>query len=434
MDGYVVFVPYTAPGDRVKARVYKSKSSHGEANLLEIVRPSESRIDALCPLFTRCGGCSWQHLPMDVQEHWKADIVAGALRQVKGLDPADVILDPIVSSPNPFHYRNKMEFTFGQEGPDAPLKIGFHMPGNWKHILDVEQCWLHPQPFEALLTAAREEGVRQGLSSWNPMRHEGMLRQLVVRWSEYEQRALVAILTGAQKGFDFQAFVRALTEACPQVKGIVWGLNSGRSDVARAEDVIETWGEDVLEEHLGSLKFQISLASFFQTNTLGAVGLYSVAKDYLGLTGCERLLDAYCGTGTIGLFCADQAQHVYGIEVVRDAIWDARMNATRNGIENTTFMAGDMASTLPSLLGGIEGPVDRLVVDPPRSGMDKKALAQLVAIKAPVLVYVSCNPTTMARDLQQIFDGGYKIERLRPVDMFPQTYHIECVARCVLEP
>ena len=433
LDGYVVFVPYTAPGDRVRARITKRKPGHAEADLVEIVEPSAQRATPSCPLFATCGGCNWQHLPMDVQEHWKADIVAGALRQLKDFDPAIVTIDPIVASPRPFHYRNKMEFTFGQEHLDAPLKLGFHMPGNWKHILDVAKCWLHPEPFDAILTAARAEGVRQGLTAWNPVRHEGMLRQLVIRWSEHEQRALVAVLTGERKGFDFDAFVKALTAACPHVKGIVWGLNAERSDVARTDEILQTWGEDTLEEHLGDLRFRISLSSFFQTNTKGAVELYSVARDYLELTGRETLLDAYCGTGTIGLFCADRAQHVYGIEVVREAIWDARKNAERNGIPNTTFMAGDMAATLPAMLSGIEGAVDRLVVDPPRSGMDKKALAQLIAIKAPVLVYVSCNPTTMARDLQQILDGGYRIDRLRPVDMFPQTYHIECVARCVLD-
>jgi 23S rRNA (uracil1939-C5)-methyltransferase len=177
----------------------------------------------------------------------------------------------------------------------------------------------------------------------------------------------------------------------------------------------------------------VSLGSFFQTNTRGAEKLYQVAKDYLGLTGRERLLDAYCGTGTIGLFCADKAREVYGLELVREAVWDARENAARNGIKNATFMAGDMAATLPTLLGGIEGPIDRLVVDPPRSGMDKKALSALLEIRAPVLVYVSCNPTTMARDLTQIHEAGYRLDRLRPVDMFPQTYHIECVARCVLD-
>jgi 23S rRNA (uracil1939-C5)-methyltransferase len=372
-------------------------------------------------------------MPAAVQQHWKARVVADALRQVPGIDPSSVEIEPLVPSPDDWHYRNKMEFTFGQESAGAPLKLGFHLPGNWKHILNVEKCWLQPDPLNRLLEAARLEGVRQRLDAWNPVMHQGMLRQLLIRWSVAEGRALVALLTGRARDLDFDAFRRAICDACPEVKGFIWGLNANRSDVARADEVIQTWGEDTLVERLGKLEFRVSLGSFFQTNTRGAEKLYQVAKDYLGLTGRERLLDAYCGTGTIGLFCADKAREVYGLELVREAVWDARENAARNGIKNATFMAGDMAATLPTLLGGIEGPIDRLVVDPPRSGMDKKALSALLEIRAPVLVYVSCNPTTMARDLTQIHEAGYRLDRLRPVDMFPQTYHIECVARCVLD-
>jgi 23S rRNA (uracil1939-C5)-methyltransferase len=431
-DGYVVFVPHVAPGDLARVRLTKSKSSYGEGDLVEILEPSADRVEPPCSVYTRCGGCTGQHLSMDVQRHWKSRIVADALRQIPGLDASTVQIEPLVPSPDDWHYRNKMEFTFGQEASDAPLKLGFHLPGNWKHILDVEKCWIQPEPLNRLLEAARREGARQGLNAWNPVRHEGTLRQLLIRWSVAEQSALVALLTGDREGLDFDAFRRAICEACPEVKGFVWGLNANRSDVARAEDILETWGEDTLLERLDDLEFQVSLASFFQTNTRGAEKLYSVAKEYLMLTGRERLLDAYCGTGTIGLFCARNCREVFGLELLREAVWDARLNASRNGIENATFMAGDMASTLPALLGGIEGPIDRLVVDPPRSGMDKKALAALLEIRAPVMVYVSCNPTTMGRDLAQAHEAGYRVERLRPVDMFPQTYHVECVAQCIL--
>ncbi|MEQ8821258.1 MAG: 23S rRNA (uracil(1939)-C(5))-methyltransferase RlmD [Sumerlaeia bacterium] len=431
VDNFVVFVPYTAPGDRVRARVTKAKSSFAEAELEEVLTPAPGRAEPPCSHFGTCGGCSWQHLPIEEQRRWKEQIVRDALRGVKGLDPETVIADPLVPSPSTFHYRNKMEFTFGREFGQGPLKLGFHTPGNWRSVLNIERCWLMPDVLNPLLDAARAEGERQGLTAWNPSRHEGNLRQLVLRWSDHEQRVLVALLTAEPKGVDFDAFRTALTDACPAVKGFVWGLNSGKSDVARAEEVMGSWGEDLLEERLGDLKFQISLASFFQTNTRGAVELYTVAKKYLALTGRERLLDAYCGTGTIGQFCADQCDHIYGIELIKEAIWDARENARRNGLSNCTFMAGDMAMTLPKLLGSVPGPLDRVVVDPPRAGMAKKALAQLARLHAPVLVYVSCNPTTMARDFEQLIEEGYRIERLCPVDMFPQTYHIECVARCV---
>ncbi len=431
-DGYVVFVPHVAPGDLARVRLTKSKSSYGEGELVEILEPSPDRVEPPCSVYTRCGGCTGQHIPAEVQQHWKARIVSDALRQIPGLDPSTVQVEPLVPSPDDWHYRNKMEFTFGQEGPEAPLKLGFHLPGNWKHILDVEKCWLQPEPLNRLLNAARDEGIRQGLGAWNPVSHEGMLRQLLIRWSVAEQRALVALLTGRRDGLDFEAFRAAVCNACPEVKGFFWGLNANRSDVARAEEILESWGEETLLERIDDLEFQVSLGSFFQTNTRGAEKLYEVARGDLELTGRERLLDAYCGTGTIGLYCARQAREVFGLEIIREAVWDARQNAARNGIDNATFMAGDMAATLPTLLAGIEGPIDRLVVDPPRSGMDKKALAALLEIRAPVMVYVSCNPTTMGRDLAQAHEAGYRIEKLRPVDMFPQTYHVECVARCTL--
>ncbi|HMX61886.1 MAG TPA: 23S rRNA (uracil(1939)-C(5))-methyltransferase RlmD, partial [Candidatus Sumerlaeota bacterium] len=259
----------------------------------------------------------------------------------------------------------------------------------------------------------------------------GTLRQLVVRHSVAEDGFLALILTG-DRAFDFGSFADALMRAEPRLKGIAWGLNAGQSDVARASDVLETRGADTLEEKLDDFTFRVSLASFFQTNTRGAAKLYRIVRDSLELTGKERLLDAYCGTGTIGIFCASGAREVYGIELVQDAIHDARENAARNGLRNTMFMAGDMRLVLPAMMNAIEGRIDRLVVDPPRGGMERKALDQLLALRAPRIAYVSCNPTTMARDLVPAIEAGYAVECVTPVDMFPQTYHVECVAKLTL--
>lgn len=432
IDNYVVFVGGAAPGERVRASITKRKASHAEAELLEVLDRSPQRVDPPCDVFGRCGGCSWQHLSIEGQLEAKQRIVRDALRPLAGRIDLDAVLEPIVPSPRPYHYRNKMEFTFGREGndPEGAITLGFHYPGDWKRILDVRKCWLQPEPLTALLDACRAEGARQRLSVWSPREHKGTLRQLLLRWSEHEQRAVVALLT-ADEEIDFEAFRQAVCAACPQAKAIVWGINSGRSDVARPERIVAEWGEPKLVERIGACEFEVSLTSFFQTNSLGAELLYETAREYLSLTGLENLVDAYCGAGTIGIFCAKDARAVYGVEIVADAVRDARRNAARNGLRNCTFVAGDMGEVLGRALGAVEGPVDRLVVDPPRSGMDKRALAQLIAIRAPVMAYVSCNPTTMARDLEQILDDGYRVDRLRAVDMFPQTYHIECVARCV---
>ena len=409
----------------------KRKSSHAEADLVRVLEPSPSRVAPPCAVFGQCGGCSWQHVAIEAQEQAKARIVTDSMRAVPGFDPAAIDLHDLAASPDPFRYRNKMELAFGRDDDAAPLKLGFHFPGDWKRVLDVDRCWLQPEPLDALIAAAKAEGERQRLTAWSPKTHAGTLRQLLLRWSVAEQRGVAALLTGDEK-LDFPAFRDALLAACPQLKAVVWGINAGRSDVARPERIVHVEGDPVLIDRIGDCEFQVSLTSFFQTNTRGAERLYETAREYLGLTGRENLLDAYCGAGTIGIFCARQARRVFGVEIILEAVQDARRNAARNKLSNCTFMAGDMGPTLPKLLAAIEGPVDRLVVDPPRSGMDKRALAALIDIKAPVLVYVSCNPTTMARDLAQVVEAGYVVEKLRPVDMFPQTYHIECVARCVL--
>lgn len=424
-DGYVVFAKYAAPGDRAKVRLTKAKKNYGEGQLVEIVRPAPERIEPVCPLFGECGGCSWQHLPIEIQREWKTRIVRDSLRPLPNAD--EIPIHPLVESPDTFRYRNKMEFTFGA-GEQGELVAGFHKPANWREILDVEKCWLAPESMERVLRAAVAEGKRQGASAWDPRRHEGTLRHLVVRHSVHQDALLAMLLTGDRE-LDFDALSRALFDAEPSLKGLAWGLNDGKSDVARASEILARHGDDSFDETLGGLHFQVSLASFFQTNTRGAERLYEVARDALELSGEERLLDAYCGTGTIGIFCADRVAELYGIELVQEAIWDARENAARNGIGNATFMAGDMRRTLPVLLNAVEGSINRLVVDPPRGGMDKKALEKLLQIRAPVMAYVSCNPTTMARDLEAALAAGYTIDHITPVDMFPQTYHVECVAK-----
>jgi 23S rRNA (uracil1939-C5)-methyltransferase len=429
IDGMVVFTKYAAPGDRAMVRLTKSKKTWAEGQLAEVLSPGPARIAPRCDLFTRCGGCTYQHLTIEAQLAGKAAIVRDALRPLPGWDTIPV--HPIVPSPDAWRYRNKVEFTFARDG-DGPLRGGFHSPNNWWDILDVHQCHIAPEPFERVLRAAVAEGERQKLSTWSNRTYTGTLRQLVLRHSVAEDSVIALLLTG-DKRLDFEPLAKALFAAEPRLKGVAWGLNDSMSDIARPTAMLATQGEDSFEERLNDLRFRVSLASFFQTNTRGAVRLYETTRQALQLTGREVLLDAYCGTGTIGLFCARECAHVHGIELVQEAIWDARANAALNGIRNTTFLAGDMRLTLPIMLGAIEGRIDRLVVDPPRGGMDKKALEQLLAIRAPRMVYVSCNPTTMARDLQAALDTGYRIESVTPVDMFPQTYHVECVAALTLQ-
>ncbi len=428
-DGYVIFSKYGAPGDTAKVRLTKSKKSYGEAVIEEIVRPSEIRTEPRCPLFGSCGGCSWQHMSIPEQEKWKERIVSESLRTLEAHE--EITVKPIVSSPSTWRYRNKAEFTF-KINDEGKLVGGFHTPGNWWQILDVENCYILPEEMERILRVCIDEAKRQKLTAWDSRKHTGTLRQIVIRHSVHEDSYIALLLTGDRK-LDFKKFSGALMSEVPKLKGVVWGINAGKSDVARAQEVIETSGEETFDEVLGSYHFRVSLASFFQTNTLGAEKLYSLAKDALELSGEESLLDAYCGTGTIGIYCSDKVKNLYGIEIVQEAIWDARSNAKANNVKNALFMAGDMKHTLPVLLNAVPERIDRLVVDPPRSGMDKKALKKLLALQAPIIAYVSCNPTTMVRDLQEAQEAGYVIEYVIPVDMFPHTYHVECVAKLRLK-
>lgn len=424
-EGFVIFCRGAAPGDRAKVRVVKAKSSYGEAALEEVVVPGPMRVEPRCSLFGACGGCTWQHVPIEAQRAAKERIVRDSLRSLPGLDAVE--FRPLVESPQTWRYRNKMEFTF-QRDRYGKLIGGFHRPSNWREILDAQQCHLATDSSERILRAAVAEGERQGLDAWTPELQSGCMRQLVIRHSVKENALIALLLTGDEK-LDFAAMADALFAAEPTLKGLAWGLNDTVSDIARARVVLATRGESTFEEQLGRFNFRVSLASFFQTNTLGAEKLYETTREALELTGGERLFDAYCGTGTIGIFCSDQVRELYGIEIIQEAIWDARENATRNGVGKATFMAGDMRLTLPTMVNAIEGRIDRLVVDPPRGGMDAKALDQLLALRAPVMAYVSCNPTTMARDLESALAAGYRLEQVTPVDMFPQTYHVECVAK-----
>lgn len=429
LDGMAVFVPGTMPGDRVRAVVTKRKPAYAETRLIEVVDPSPQRQSPPCPVFGQCGGCTWQHIPYEAQLEAKRSIVRDSVERLGGLE--NVEIRPVVPSPRPFHYRNKMEFSFGSDEEGRAI-VGFHRPGRWQDILEIRRCWLHPEEFDRVLETVSGWARERGIRSYDPRAREGYLRHLVIRGSEATGGLVVVLLTGEATDPGIEALREALQAACPHLQGFVWGLNQGLSDVARMDRPLGAWGESVLTERIGDLEFRVSPESFFQTNTLGAEQLYETARNALDLDGGQRLLDAYCGTGTIGLFCASRCREVWGIEIVKEAVWDARENAARNGIGNARFLAGDLKRTLPILLQSVNGHFARVIVDPPRAGMEKKALGQLVALRAPQLVYVSCNPTTLGRDLQVIRETGYEVEYLVPVDMFPQTYHIEVVARCRL--
>jgi len=439
MAGMVMFIEGALPGDTVRAVVTKRKPQFAEANMVEVVKASPYRRPYPCPVFGVCGGCKWQHYDYSQQLIAKQQHVEDAFRPLAKRFPIE--MRPILPSPDEWFYRNKMEFSFGTREETGQIILGFHRAGDWRRILPAaEVCQIQPPGMNEVMSwfTARinEEAAREGghFVSYNQVRHQGFLRHLVVRHSRTTGQFLLAALTASGKWGGVERFAAELRERFPACAGFIWGTTDALNDVARMEKLMYQSGDCVIEEQLGERRFRISTFSFFQTNTPGAKVLYDAVKEFAELTGRESVLDAYCGTGTLGIYLADQAARVVGIEIVKDAVWDARYNAKLNQAENCTFLVGEMRDVLPTVPQTLGGRFDRVIVDPPRGGMDKKSLRLLIDQRAPLLVYVSCNPATLGRDAQVLAESGYVPEVVQPVDMFPQTYHVESVIRFRLNP
>lgn len=433
LDKFVIFVNGAMPGERVRARVFKRKKNHGQAKLIEVLKPSPKRIEARCHLFETCGGCSWQHMPYEEQLGWKQKQVAETLARLSGLELPE--LEPILASPETWRYRNKMEYSFGYNN-DRERVLGFHVPGRFDRIFAVDQCQIHPEAFDSMLGILDAYASEHELSGYDPRTHEGFLRHAVMRHSRTTDECILVLLTATGELPEKEALVERLAAEVKGFKGFVWGTNDAVADVARIEREQWSWGEPQLIETVNGLTFTISPQSFFQTNTSGAQLLYAKTAEMAQLDaypGGALVLDAFCGAGSIGLHMAHQARHVVGVEIVKEAIWDARANAKRNNIGNTTFIASPMGKGLELARAAAGGDFTHVIIDPPRGGMDKRSLKGLIALQAPHFVYVSCNPATLARDLQALDEGGYAVDAIQPVDMFPHTYHIEVITRLSLK-
>ncbi|HWH06859.1 MAG TPA: 23S rRNA (uracil(1939)-C(5))-methyltransferase RlmD [Gaiellaceae bacterium] len=427
LNGFVVFVRRGLPGDTVRARVTKVKRGFAEALATEVLRPSAQRVDAPCAHYPACGGCRFQDLAYDVQVAAKEAQVGDALRRIGGFAPSEqggLPLEPIVPASSPFHYRNKMEYSFTQT-PSGPA-LGFHKAGRWDEVLEVERCWLTTDLGNAIRNAVRDWAREEGLEAYDQEEQTGYLRHLVVREGRNTGQALVLLVTAKGERFDADYLVEVLRRF-PEVRSIHWAVNDSPSEVTNLPSKL-LWGEDAIEEELLGLRFRVRPNAFLQTNTEMAERLYELAIEYAGLTGSETVYDLYCGTGTIGLALARNALTVWGVEISEEAVACALENADLNGISNAAFFAGNVGQSIEELAERA-GPPDVVVVDPPRAGLAGKALKRTGALGARRIVYVSCNPTTLASDLKVLRDEyGYELRRARPVDMFPHTPHVETVA------
>jgi 23S rRNA (uracil1939-C5)-methyltransferase len=430
-----------APGDTVSAQVYKVRPRYLEARAIELLEPSPDRVEPVCPVFGSCGGCKWMHVSYEAQLRFKKKKVEDSLVHIGGFVNPKV--RPVLAAPEPFHYRNKVEFScsnmryllpseMAQDELSKPkhFALGFHAPGNFEKVLDLDTCYLAKPCMNTVLETVRTFALERGLAPYAAKAHEGYLRNLMLRYSERHDHLMVNIVTSWYDKAIMQALKQKLEEALPgQAITILNNVTTRRNTVATGEQEYVISGEGYVTERLGDLDFRISANSFFQTNTRQAETLYDQIIAVGGITPEDTVYDLYCGTGTITLYLARHCKQAIGIEVVESAVMDAVMNAELNGLDNTIFFQADLKDfhAMQEALEPYAKP--RIIVtDPPRAGMHPKALDTMLKLQPERIVYVSCNPANLARDGKEIAARGYRITSIQPVDMFPQTNHIETVA------
>jgi 23S rRNA (uracil1939-C5)-methyltransferase len=421
LNGFVVFVRRGLPGDRVRARVTKVQRRHAEALAVEVLEPSPKRVEAPCDHYPACGGCRFQDLAYEEQIVSKESQVRDALVRIGGI--TEPPLESILPAESVFRYRNKLEYSFTPT-PSGPA-LGFHRAGRWDEVLDIAECWLTTDLGNRIREAVRSWARDSGLAAYDQAEGTGFLRHLVYREGRNTGQVLLQLVT-APGDFDREGFVAAVRKF-PEVRSVHHAVNDRPAEVTNLPTTL-LWGDDAIEEELGGLRFRLRPTAFLQTNTEMAERLYGLAVEAAGLTGEETVWDLYCGIGTIGLTMARKALTVWGVDVSEESIACALENADLNGIANAAFFAGDVGQAVEELRDR-SGEPDVVVVDPPRAGLSSKAVRRLGRIGAPRIVYVSCNPTTLAGNVKQLRDGwGYELRRAKPVDMFPHTPHVECVA------
>lgn len=422
VEGYPLFVPGALPGEEIVIHVLKTLKSYGFAKLIEIKKASPFRVTAPCPVFDTCGGCQIQHMSYEGQMTFKQKLVRDAMTRIGKLP--DVPVHPVKGMENPWQYRNKSQIPFGVQ--DGKVVAGFYQPRS-HDIADTDTCLIQTPEADAIMVALKKNLVEIGIEPYEEANHRGMLRHVVVRKARATGEIMVVLVTKKKKFAQAQRVIEVIQETVPEVTSIVQNINPEKTNVIFGNETLTLWGKDVIEDRIGDVRFEISARSFYQINPEQTEVLYGQALKYAQLTGEETVIDAYCGIGTISLFLAQQAKFVMGVEIVPQAIADAKRNAELNGLTNTLFEAGPAEQVIPRWYK--EGnKADVLVVDPPRKGCDEQLLHTILKQRPTRVVYVSCNPATLARDLRILEDGGYRTKEVQPVDMFPQTTHVECVA------
>lgn len=436
VNGFTLFVRGALQGERVRAEVISVGKSFGRARLTELLTPSSDRVAAPCPIYEACGGCQLQHLDYQAQLRWKRQLVVDNLLRIGKLpvagegegdngDRAPIVVHDTIGMSDPWRYRNKAQVPIGMM--EGGLVGGFYEQGT-HNIVEMDACLIQQEANDETVRAVKDAARSLGISAYNRATGRGLLRHVVVRHAETTGQRMVVLVTSGRDIPHSDELIGLIRESVPGVASICQNINTSATPVVFGEETRTLWGEDVIYDEIGDIRFAISPRSFFQVNPEQTKRLYSAAVDYAGLIGEETVVDAYCGIGTISLFLARHARRVYGVEIVPEAIEDARRNALLNDINNVEFAVGGAEVVMPKWQAEGITP-DVIVVDPPRKGCDPALISTMLELRPPRIVYVSCNPSTLARDLRLLEDGGYRTVEVQPVDMFPHTGHVEC---CVL--
>jgi 23S rRNA (uracil1939-C5)-methyltransferase len=434
-DGKVIFIPNVVPGDVVDVQTFKKRKAYYEGKAVRFHEFSEHRIEPICEHFGVCGGCKWQNMNYAQQLFFKQNEVKNHLQRIGKIELPE--FESILGSKKQFFYRNKMEFGFSNArwltedeiGSAATLEnrnaLGFHIPKMWDKILDITKCHLQEDPSNAIRNEIRDFAIKNNLSFFNPRAHEGFLRTLMIRTSSTGE-IMVLIQFFEEQKENRELLLNFLEQRFPEITSLQYVINGKPNDTIYDQNVILYKGRNYILEEMEGLKFSINAKSFYQTNSDQAYELYKITRDFAGLTGNEIVYDLYTGTGTIAQFLSKNAKKVIGVESVPEAIFDAKENAKRNNISNCEFYVGDMKVVFNENFIEQHGKPDVIITDPPRDGMHKNVIEQILKIAPEKIVYVSCNSATQARDLA-LMDEKYTVTRVRPVDMFPQTHHVENV-------
>ncbi|WP_416198423.1 MAG: 23S rRNA (uracil(1939)-C(5))-methyltransferase RlmD [Sporanaerobacter sp.] len=419
-DNFTIFLDKGLIGDIVKYRVVKVKKTYGIGKLLDIIKPSAYRVSSICNTSGECGGCPFQFFNYTKQLEWKEEKVKKDVEKIGGLDAS--IVKHIIGMEEPYRYRNNVQIPVGLK--DGEIAIGFYESGSY-NIADIDNCVIQTEISNEIVKTIKNFMKEYNLKPYDRKNRTGSIRHIGIR-TNIENKAMVIIVTGSRNLPYSKELIKILTEKFKDIISIYQNINSGNGPVVYGEKFKKLYGEDKIIDCIGDFKFSISPNSFFQVNRVQTKILYDKVKEYMDLKSEDIIFDLYCGIGTISLYMARQAKKVYGVEIVEEAIKDAIENARLNNIENVEFICGSSEKILPELKEkGIK--VDKIVVDPPRKGCDRQVLDTIIEMNPERIVYVSCNPSTLARDLKYLSENGYKIKEIQPVDMFPRSIHVECV-------